>query len=72
MTLKYISRGNLMPPCNRTQNIILKLLSSIFYQIFIFSPNDSPLKTNDLHKFADVIFGITQKQLNITSLNLVR
>ena len=24
---------------------ILKLVSAIFYQIFIFSPNDSPLKT---------------------------
>ena len=23
----------------------LKLMSAIFYQIFIFSPNDSPLKT---------------------------
>ena len=26
----------------------------------------------DLHKFADVIFGITQKLLYITSSNLVR
>ena len=50
MTLKYISRGNLTPPCNRTQNI-LKLLSSIFYQIFIFSPNDSPLKTEKCFLF---------------------
>ena len=25
--------------------ICLKLVSAIFYQIFIFSPNDSPLKT---------------------------
>ena len=24
---------------------LLKLVSAIFYQIFIFSPNDSPLKT---------------------------
>ena len=30
-----------------SQNIFnpLKLVSTIFYQIFIFSPNDSPLKT---------------------------
>ena len=26
-------------------NLVLKLVSAIFYQIFIFSPNDSPLKT---------------------------
>ena len=26
-------------------NIYLKLVSAIFYQFFIFSPNDSPLKT---------------------------
>ena len=26
-------------------NLNLKLLSAIFYQIFIFAPNDSPLKT---------------------------
>ena len=25
--------------------LLLKLVSAIFYQIFIFSPNDSPLKT---------------------------
>ena len=28
-----------------TANSQLKLVSAIFYQIFIFSPNDSPLKT---------------------------
>ena len=27
------------------EDIYLKLVSAIFYQIFIFSPNDSPLKT---------------------------
>ena len=94
----------------------LKLVSTIFYQMFIFSSNDSPLKdmTNvfyfiekalfvlfsifkflhfflhipdykwaygnkiimmswiGLHKFATVIFGITQKSLYITSSNLFR
>ena len=32
-------------------SVLLKLVSAIFYQIFIFSPNDSPLKTmkNDFH-----------------------
>ena len=27
------------------QSEYLKLVSAIFYQVFIFSPNDSPLKT---------------------------
>ena len=27
------------------KGVLLKLVSAIFYQIFIFSPNDSPLKT---------------------------
>ena len=30
------------------------------------------MSSTDLHKLADVIFGITQKQLHITSSNLVR
>ena len=93
----------------------LKLVSAIFYQIFIFSPNDSPSKlwkmffasskklfsfsrysnfcilfpsfphfpgsksTNGsmmswivLHKFEDLIFGITQTPFYITPSNLVR
>ena len=29
----------------RTEKLILKLVSTIFYQIFIFPQNDSPLKT---------------------------
>ena len=29
----------------------LKLVSAIFYQIFIFSPNDSPLKTEKCFLF---------------------
>ena len=29
----------------------LKLVSAIFYQIFIFSPNDSPLKTDKCFLF---------------------
>ena len=95
-----------------SQNNLLKLLSANFYQIFIFSPNDSPLKlwkmlfispqnlfsfswcsnffsflssfqiqkdkwkwnnlsSMDLHKFPEVIFGITQK-LYITSSNRIQ
>ena len=30
------------------------------------------MPSTDLHKFADVIFGITQKLIYITSSNLVR
>ena len=30
---------------NKESKISLKLVSAIFYQIFIFSPNDSPFKT---------------------------
>ena len=30
---------------SRPKPLGLKLVSAIFYQIFIFSPNDSPLKT---------------------------
>ena len=95
--------------------VALKLVSAIFYQIFIFSPNDSPSKlwkmffasskklfsfsrysnfcilfpsfphfpgsksTNGsmmswigLHKFEDLIFGITQTPFYITPSNLVR
>ena len=31
--------------CLNRMQVILKLVSTIFYQIFIFSPNDNPLKT---------------------------
>ena len=31
--------------CYKTFDMYLKLAFTIFYQIFIFSPNDSPLKT---------------------------
>ena len=40
-----------------TANSQLKLVSAIFYQIFIFSPNDSPLKT------VKNIFFISSKKL---------
>ena len=42
----FIILGKL-PPLNLPikSHPSLKLVSSIFYQIFIFSPNDSPLKT---------------------------
>ena len=31
--------------CKINQTVSLKLVSGIFYQFFIFLPNDSPLKT---------------------------
>ena len=39
--------GTQKPAVNvvRSCSLQLKLVSSIFYQIFIFSPNDNPLKT---------------------------
>ena len=40
--IKYWGKHSL--PLHKT-NSKLKLVSAIFYQIFIFSPNDSPLKT---------------------------
>ena len=116
LTLAYVS--NLKKKVLFPQNSILKIVSAIFYQIFVFPPNDSHSitlksvffphqkslfiveifkllsffhflstlsrykRTNrsgiicdviiGLHKFADVIFGITQQPFYIISLTLVR
>ena len=47
MVLEQLPRGNVNIVIVRSSRseVFLKLVSAIFYQIFIFSPNDSPLKT---------------------------
>ena len=49
----------------------LKLLPAVFYQIFIFSPNNSPFKTMK-NVFYFIKKALFKKLLYITSSNLVR